>query len=646
MKKDETFSGYDLLSHDLLIGQDSALLQKMLYQTDARPDMVIVQYQDAAQCADLMESMLFGPCRTALFVKGNIPYSDRASVMSLKGSASGVNAGRSDHFAAGQDILVSDDSSLKAAAAANAKKTAAVMLSAGDAKEAYRQFRKYAGASSDDMYTLSGIHDLSGDTTAAAEYAFRSIEGSSSPEHLSWAVYCALKNGECSRVQALLDSPAFSALGSSPDAVLYRQICDAAAAGRSAAFNVPAAGSLLNRELLSLLSLRYSLLMDLPRPSVPRVIAAFSPADSAVVSFAEGGSDAGLGLTGADSLIRMKVSAQKALEEGRIQDYISQSVLFEEASSSVPYPALASRVDKARFLTASRRYDDAKDLLAQVKNAAENPFLKNEYSLLSAECAIFTGDIQEGKAYLSSSSFESGRDCIVRDLLLAHAERVSVLSDPSYAAKGLAEYEKHMKSAISRVTPQMFSGKRPVRSDLFDSGIDFLISYSMKKGDHASALLFTDIKRQSNLWRSFPVSSDLSAEAADAWDSAEKSSSQSLYAESLSRYPELIAARRILSLDISRLQKKIPAGSCVVCIVRNEHDLLAWIIDREHLQPVRIAGGYDKAADIVSRYNSAAEKLEPVSRISSDCASLLSPVLKYTADKKLYIVPDQYTEAI
>ena len=137
---------------------DTALLEKLLYQTDARPDMVIAQYQDTAQCADLMESMLFGPCRTALLVKGNLSYSDRASVMSLKGSISGVNAGRPDYFAAGQNILVSDDSSLKAAAAANAKKTAAAMLSAGDAKEAYRQFRKYAGASSDGRRTRTGQH--------------------------------------------------------------------------------------------------------------------------------------------------------------------------------------------------------------------------------------------------------------------------------------------------------------------------------------------------------------------------------------------------------------------------------------------------------------------------------------------------------
>ncbi|HEY1406191.1 MAG TPA: CHAT domain-containing protein, partial [Spirochaetota bacterium] len=280
-------------------------------------------------------------------------------------------------------------------------------------------------------------------------------------------------------------------------------------------------------------------------------------------------------------------------------------------------------LERASLRSSEGRYAEAEaDLSSTAKNGLSED-LSLSSQLLSAEIALFSGDIQKGDRILNSLKVITPRDALELELLRAHSERLKIISD-SEKSKGSAQknnltddgfkrYEERMKKALNLVDPSFIEQKGLIRKDLLNSGINFLITYNHGKKKNTEALLYEEVKRQINRWEVVGGAGE----------------------------------KLISSVPLSAFQKQIPDDSIVIYISRNGSDLFAWIIEEDFINPVWIRNGYTRAQDITSRYSAAVRQMQNTFPFSIELEQVLSPAFSSVWQRKrVYIIPDKFTELI
>jgi TolB protein len=703
------------LSADILSG-NAADVSQLLFSEKASPSVAAVSASDSVEMRSTLEAMLLSGCRSALFFKGANPVTKKDDLQALGPDSASVNrsglcfaSGAAVAFARGEDAVAAIRTQLRGKSAA--------MLSKGDAVSALSSYHKYLSMSGTsgaaDSFLLAGINDLMGDYASAAKNAALSVSDGSA-EHLSWAVYLALKNGDCTSAQSLISASA-GTFTVSPDYALYRAIL-AQVRGEDQAMIIPEGKTIVPRDKLSLLLFRYAAITGVH--SGPAAIVSVSSSDDYCAAALSGAASDRISDPRAARISeflsdRLRRNYDDALllsvssgEYDRLSVYPILGVLRDDADAGLAdnseflreikpeaCSAAASRPDRILFLSAcsdaflkAGMADEQREVLALLgKELADagmpgvrvpvlldraeslasagnhkeayailktiDPLLvkkgkvSSRYQLLSAECEIFLKDQKNGVARLNLFNPSGAAESAAKAILLAHSERLLVVETPAYAGEGLPKYEANMKKAVSFLDPSLFIKGSVLRPDLIDRGLDFMISFCTRKGDVRTAILYNEIKLQTELWtQSAGMSHDpLSKDAVDAYSSA--SSSQS-FASALVKYPSLAFERRILFSPLEAFQKKIPLDSAAVVIVKNENDLFAWVIGRESIQPVRIAGGYKKVMELTAKYESALRDMGPVSVVSSALDDIFEPVFKKIMSKKIFIVTDKFTAPI
>ena len=697
-----------LLSSDIL-GGTAAEIIPALFSGKASPSLCTASASSAVQMRAAMEAMIISGCRSALFFRGANSVLKKEDLSAFGAGVAEANRLQPSCFASGaaSTFVQAGDAAVKkefrdrceAALSRGDSKSATAFFGK------YRSVS--AGLSADDLLLLARIEELNGDYAEGAKHAAEAASAGSA-ESLSWAVYLRLKDGNVLAAKELLSKAADQTFSGSADAALYRAIIASVAEGAPMA-DVSEGKSFVPRGRLSLLRFRYAKILGVPAEAAD-VASASSPDDYCISSLsgaaARKGDDArsakvlafisGRDRSGDEALFlsaptgrpdrlsiypllsillddarddaafirsfKLDVSAQAGRLDRMIflsaaADAFRRAGLAEEersalvvldaelTSSGMAVPRAAAALRRAENLALCGAYKEASALIAPLDQTVLSASkLSSRWTLLSAECAIFLKKHKEGTDLLEKFVPATDAESVMKETLLAHSERLRVTDSAAYAAEGLPRYEEHMKLASALLDPSLF-GAKGIREDLVRSGLDFLVSFCMRKGDTRSAILYGEIRRQVSLWSTTGSAYriPLSAAASAAYASAKSAQS---YTDALAAYPALACERRVLFSPLEALQKKIPYGSAVLVVSKNEDDIFSWIIERESVQPVRVAGGYGKLASAVSDFESAVRDMTPVSAAAASLNQLLAPVIRPLNGKRVFIVADEFTEKI
>lgn len=115
----------------------------------------------------------------------------------------------------------------------------------------------------------------------------------------------------------------------------------------------------------------------------------------------------------------------------------------------------------------------------------------------------------------------------------------------------------------------------------------------------------------------------------------------------LDRYPGLMSNSLIASLPVDRFQKKIPENAVVLYLTRNGNDILAWVIDRRFIEPLRLKDGYSRAASASGAYRNALATFGNTVTASRDLYTVFSPLERFYRSKKtVFFCTDSHLERV
>lgn len=259
--------------------------------------------------------------------------------------------------------------------------------------------------------------------------------------------------------------------------------------------------------------------------------------------------------------------------------------------------------------------------------------MENEIALGNAEAAL-----QQAKGIPRDDMGEYGT---LFNLLQVRARLAQMVGKGKAAEGDLQEAERLLKGALHSMDTLPPAGSSLGRSDLVEQGMDFLISYRMSRGDTLSALIYAEVKKQLAIQASFPFllrDMNIPGPALSEFSGMEdRVKDRKRFISLLQEYPQLQVAALAGTIPIEEFQKKIADDAVVIYLVKNEDDIMGWIIARQFMEPLRLKGGYTRIEALRERYGVSVAGLASIAGISRELYSAFKPLERFYRNRKRVI---------
>ena len=292
---------------------------------------------------------------------------------------------------------------------------------------------------------------------------------------------------------------------------------------------------------------------------------------------------------------------------------------------------------QASIIASLDRYHEAYETAgAGVKLLApKDRALGIEYGLLLAECEISLGRFDEAAARMDLLEKSAMGDEYLYALFMlkARLETAKVLKKKQATEGEWGQIEKHVRSGLEVLDRSPEGLVKYNRLGLVFQSVDFLISYKMSRGDYLDALVYAEVKKQLSLRAAFPGARQDYA-VPDGARKEFKSLKDRLagggrFVELLNAYPGLQANALVAMVPAGIFQKKIPDDAVVLYLVRNGNDVLAWVIARQFIEPLRLKDAYRRAAQASLAYRDALATFKNTVAVSRELHSVFGPLERF-----------------
>lgn len=189
------------------------------------------------------------------------------------------------------------------------------------------------------------------------------------------------------------------------------------------------------------------------------------------------------------------------------------------------------------------------------------------------------------------------------------------------------------------------------RIDLAEQGIDFLISFTMSRNAYLEALTWAEVKKQLQLRAKFftPTMADaLPGDVIREFKSIrDRRTGGGRFVDLLRKYPRLQAGALAATIPVELFQKRIPDSAMVFYLVRNGNDILAWVIAKQFIEPMRLKNGYARCAEALERHRQSAAGFSGAAAMSNELYGIFRPLEKYYSGRDMLVfVTDRDLEQV
>ncbi|MDY6935615.1 MAG: tetratricopeptide repeat protein [Spirochaetota bacterium] len=327
------------------------------------------------------------------------------------------------------------------------------------------------------------------------------------------------------------------------------------------------------------------------------------------------------------------------LSEERYEDVLSMEKMIEMLSHRLGISSLLKNVLYDEGVNLSLLGRDRESYQAAIRgieltNKEDNLFLK--YQLLLMENEMRLGKIDEALA--RGEGIKSNYDNeypFVLDLLLSRIELLKILKEGKVSEHEWERVEALIIRALDLLDRNPGMLKEFNRIDLISECLDFLISYKMSRMDYLKALVYAEVKKQIYVRLKMPVKASpmIPKGIKEEFRNMVEEDRGERFIGLLQRYPGLQLNSLIKMLPVEEYQKKMPEDFITLYLVKNGMDILAWIITKSFIEPLRIKQGYRDVSKILPRYRERLTKFENTVKISEELFSIFKPISKYYQGK-------------